>query len=441
MRHSDFKYQIAVLGCASSCLIGAAYANVNMEEEVAFIDPPHVGNAACGALERSFLYLVENTGDARIEIEDFSIVINAEEDSYADNDFLVTVEGGDFFLDYFCEEDLHLDPGDGCFLEVTVDPTKIDCPTHAPTEDGHVVRDLVVRVDAGAQTVAIQPLHFDITALGTAEEYAILADVILPDTKSGPSVLLGDVQVSQDVGCLDDYCGEFDDLDDIWFHNGAELIIGFDTNYFSEIVDTKNVAAVEDTIAAYNTFLAAASDDDSLLMAAFECDAGNTITHLGTTDTELTGGVYCLQPDDTDIYTVDGNITFMGDEDTLFVIVMESQVDDPSFANPQSLNIQSSADYDFENQNTAVDPNNIYWVGADIIVLCPAAEFVGNILTKGDFFAPAFTTTPSSGVPCPSFDLITVPGTITGRVLGVENDVNLTQFYFNGNTISEPKPD
>lgn len=454
MVDKHLKYKLALLGCTSFCLINVASAQ-SSSDHIAFSVVPEIGNIACGAGPRSFVYQVKNISTRYdVEIEDYGITIG-EDDQFIDVNGLTTASTYCLSDDEpGCTVETILAPGETCTLQVTIDPSVLDCPTHFPIEDGEIERALTLEVDAGAQRLLASPIDIDVTILGTAEYYAVLADqVFLFEADDVPNT--GFLQVSQDVGSLN--TGD-SDFDDIWFHDGSELLLGLLTedNPFNIFLPNQNVPAFLDVEAAYNTFLAAGNDDDSARLTAdpdYLCDEGNFIDGSTLGGSEFNGGIYCIAEDIDGNITVDGNITYMGDEDSIYVMVMNSQIentDTVDVPNPVVLSILSASDFDFENQNTPVKSNNIYWVGADQIILCQGAEFAGNILTKGYFdtdISYPIIHSASLPVPCtPDFvmkdpAILEVPGTIEGRVLGltdVPEDDFFTWFTFTGNTISEP---
>lgn len=449
----SLKYKLALLGCTSSCLMSAAYANQADSQTVQIegLNTP-ITNAVCGADPRTYVYEVMNTSSREsIEIENFDI-LTLPGDDYPDNIDAVYVDQDELpasFIDYACEEETDYDPGNSCFIAVVIDPTELTCPEHPIVDDADIKRLLVVNVDAGAQTQAVTPIDLDITVLGTVQEYALFADVIIVDCDESnkkseckdanfsqqPNDPVGGItQVSQDVGFI-----EFiEDPDDLLFHDGAELIAGLffeplllANNYATPELQNQNFAASEDAQAAYDTLKAAAYDNGSSCVGPQKNLRGDDVT--------INPGIYCLVDinGDNDMFVVDGTLHFKGNHSSLFVFVMPSVFDDNMVDDEVRLEFVDEANYTLFSDDGHVDPDNIIWVGADIIEFDPATSVVGTFLSKGIFFGGgedfmAFDARLEDSEPVG-------PAIIRGRLIGLESCAQECWFesiiFLNGNTI------
>lgn len=444
----SLKYNLTLLGCASSCLMSAAFANTiqSGDEEVVFSIEPEVTNVACEALPRFYTYEVKNISAREdIEIEDFFIDIDEDEDSFPDDDYIVQVIFTD--TDGFCQNELELEPGDSCLIEVGVFPSAIDCPEEHPViEDGEIERKLVVHLDAGSQYELTSPIDIDVTILGTAEDYALLADDIFIGGDDFRIATDGMVQVAQNVGFIDD----LDDEDDIILLDHAQIIEGLDAE--DGYNATENLAAILDATQAYLTLTNLAYDIEDYNTSVVRmvdpdvpCAAPELLLNADQGDMTINSSIYCVvDGHDNDYFVVDGEITLRGDEDSLFVFVMPSNIPDP-FSEPFTvadgdqieLEFAEGASFRLHTSLGRVNPNNVFWVGADLIEADIDTSLVGTFLTMGVFEG-------DSADP----DVEGSPASVKGRIIAIPNlnddgccgpsEFPESIIELNGNAIIEP---
>lgn len=421
-----------ILGGLAACVINVASADSNQyppipgDEVVVFAQEPEVTNIACGALPRGYVYEVLNDSSREeIEIDTIDIIINADDEFQGNTELVTTFEPCAPNDCLNCEEQLDLEPGESCFLGVLIDPEAIECPMNQGFIDHAAIdRTLFLGLDAGAQKTLVSPIDIEATILGTSEEYALLGDLIELDedvpppfniAEDAPGINGGQTQVSQDVG----YGDAIFDEDDIILHHGAQVYGGFEGN---------NFGAFADAAAAYE-----ALQDIALTGASLQCQTG--VVDLSNT-TEVTPGVYCLAGNtDNDYFIVNGRITFRGNQDSLFVFVMPSQIDNPDLEDDVQLRVESHASYRLRTDNGEVNPGRIFWIGADVMAFDFGASMAGNFITKGLIFAD----------PAPDFSTSSDPvgpAIITGRLLGLNESCGMEHcasiLDLNGNAILAP---
>lgn len=425
----SLAYKLLIFTCASSCWMNAN-ANMQMGDELVTItDPfPEITNVACNALSRTYFYKVtnESENDEWIAIDDFDIEI-LPGDSFPDNDLIVQIDQSQIppaLTSDACMSDTFYAANDSCWIAVTVTPGIIECPDQHPLlQDGKIRRELFINVDAGSQTEVESLINFDVTVLGTAQEYALFADCLIIDSDGwGPMLkqpedcfpvgssddanILEIVQVSQDVGYADDIF----DPDDLLMHDDAQLIDGFYTEIAPMAsVLNQNFAAAADAQAAYQTLKAAAYDDGSVCV-------GPQLDPRG--DKEIGPGIYCLTDNvDNDYFLVDGRLTFRGNKDALFVFVMPSLIDGDALVDEEILlEVETGASYRLTTSAGIVNPDNIIWVGADVIEFDSGVSIPGTFLTKGLIFADSSMTLDFPDFP--GSDPVG-PAIITGRLIGL----------------------
>lgn len=410
-------YKLAILSCMSSCLMSLAVYAQPGDENVVFEDLPELTNVACGSEIRDYIYMITNTTDEFAEVEDFSIVIHPE-DTIQDP-AVVTLFEPMCTWDGCCRPQQELEAGESCAIGVRVNPQELDCPTHDLMPDGLIDRELLIELDAGSQRLLTTPIALDVTILGSAEDYALLANRIIIDQDTNTTeveIQAGQVQVEQNVGAV----SSVTDSDDIIFLNDqAELILG---------LDQANSGAFSDAKMAYDALRTVASTDSG------EFCSGPTIDLLGPR-VPINPGIYCLvDGDDNDYFSVNGKLVFEGDEDSVFVFVM------PSYADLDTddfivLEIEETANYQLLSPAGLVNPNNIIWIGADEIIFRAGANMPGSFITKGEITALPVETesTQASGA-----------AMITGRLIALtpccdmETDVDFSLIELNGNSILKP---
>lgn len=431
----NITQKLAILGCASSCLVNIAYANTTLgDESVVFVSPlPDFTNVACGADPRTYFYTVLNNSDTEIiEIEDFRIDID-QGDDFPEDEFIVEIDQSKVPLTKGalpCKTEMFLPVDKTCVIAVTVDPTDITCPSDHPFYNQRdIMRSLHIELDAGSQRELVAAIDLDVTILGTAQEYALLADLIDIDDDDGGGMKedmgtnAGQVQVSQSVG----YSTEILDEDDIIYHDDAELIAGLidpETNQ-----NTQNVAAFSDAEAAYEALRGAAYDESST------CDA-QPLNLMG--NVTVTPGFYCLidHDGDNDYYVIDGLITFEGNSNSLFVFVMPSVRDD-DINDPVLFEAETGASYRLFTVSGLVDPDNIFWVGADHIEFDVGTALAGTFITRGTIETDFDEVNTMISDPVG-------PAMVTGRLIGLQecgresSMCARTEITLNGNTIVEP---
>lgn len=414
-------YKLAILGCASTCLISAAYANTStaidtqLDDEVVFGPLPEISNIACDGDVRTYQYTVTNQTDDPIFFFDIFIEID-EDDSFPDNDDIVTIDDSDKSA---CEIGGVLEDGDSCTVTVVIDPTELDCP-NGFIEDGEIERQLVLQFADGTQRELRAPIDTDVTILGAAQEFAILANDVVIGDEDGPWTAALNTQVSQDVG----YATDIFDEQDIVYHGDAMLV-----------PPPENEPAFTDAYQAYTALKNATFTGND------NCDS-STLDISG--NVMVNPGFYCLQdPYDNDYFVVDGVIKFNGDKDSLFVFVMPSNADNEE-QDTIRLEFERGANFRLENENNRrVNPDNIFWVGADEIEFDTGVSAVGTFLTKGIVFFDVDTEAATTSNP----SYPEGPAVITGRVLGLHGDCDsngpscgdfFTIVTTNGNTIEKP---
>ncbi len=376
------SFKLALLGCASSCLINTAYANTHGGLE--FSVEPDIDGASCGAATRTYLYTVTNTGFKKIKIKNIEIDIN-EGDDYPKNDEIVELsDGPNEAAPNLCTNWQTLFPFQSCTVSVDVEPTEIPCPTNNIVLDGEIERSLEVSYKtyddhevSGDHRSISSDIDFDISILGSANEYAVLADYVTVVSDLTPR--------AQSLTQIDG--GSV---------SGADFVINGTSLLF--------IHPDEDSVQPYSVskpaFLDAAAAQATLIAAALgnavDCSTTVQNANFNTGDTTITSGFYCVEGTNftntaitgDETYTFANTITFSADKDDLFVFVM------PPTAFTNTISLADGADYVLDG----VDPDNIFWIFNGDATVDNGVRFAGHIITGFDI-NPAGTLTDAAGAP------------------------------------------
>jgi hypothetical protein len=184
MMAKALSYKLALLGCVSSCLMGAAHANVQSNDDIVLtLISDDYRDVACEAKSREYIYEITNNDDG-----DEAIIqkMGVHRDDDFDRD-LVTVSQ---FLSNCTNDGLAgtnaqqtLLPGETCQITVTVTPKAVDCGNDDEyPPQGDVDRELYVNV-YGQESVT-DDIDFSVSYFGSGDSISLFGTNLCNDETS-----------------------------------------------------------------------------------------------------------------------------------------------------------------------------------------------------------------------------------------------------------------
>ncbi len=394
------SFKLALIGCASSCLMSTVYANAQPIDLLTGLEISglSVEDMVCGAEARDYDFTITNKSFSKVFLGPLVISLG-DDDSFPENSEAVTVDRGScgFRLGRF----------EKCEGTVTFDPTKLSCAKqdHPLVFDADIDRELIAvytKIEDEAKKklfprIATADIDVDVNLLGSLTDYSITADNIIAGTDDDePHVMDSITSVEGNVSAADNIT----DVDDIFFN------CEYNTCGVVEFEEDQ-AAAFKDAAQVWSVFRNAIFDGGSTLTCD---DADYTIDLAGDYVEVYPGIVYCVEydiaingasgtpvaPYDTAVYGITGEIAFKGDEDDVFVFVFP---DVPTYNDGVSINtiwnltltdfgILPGAKFSLTSDalGTTVDNRNIFWVLPEnsTTEFAKDSRFAGNIITAGD---------------------------------------------------------
>ena len=432
------SFKLALLGCASTCLMGAAYANAETESFGSLeITNVNLEDMTCGAEERHYHFTVENKSFSRVFLGPMVVGID-EDDSFPENSEAVTVDRGScgFRLGRF----------EKCEGTITFDPTKLACADEDhPIAIGEIEREIIAvytKLEDEAKNgffprIATADVDVDVSPLGSLVDYSIIADDIIAGTDDDEprafdamTTVEGNISYADDITDEDDiiFNCEYNTCGDVEFHESR-------------------AAAFKDAAQTWQVFRTAVDEDaDDVAAGVVDCanadyvlDFSNDMNYYQEV---YPGIVYCVIGADAGLlnkavpcddstcdieYYMPFDIAFKGDEDDIFTFVFPDIFEPTGITTTSAATafpitsttfyVQDGSKFSLTSDaiGTTVDNRNIFWIIPDnsTTSIDGNTRFAGNIITAGDIVTGDIT----SGI----------PPFVMGGLYGLTDDVDSSE--------------
>ncbi len=462
------SFKFALLGCVSSCLMSAAYANTSNEGIVTLelLAGEDIRGVTCGADDRYYTFQLTNGTDDDLTIRKIHVENNSGHDSPIDFHHFVrntTPVSGE------CQWDGNvLDEGDDCLITVKVDADSLDCGSAIPVEAVFTGELEVEYSDAEFSEIEAD-ITIPVTIVGSGDDVSLLGQNLCGteysqqgqcDIDSLSNLAATNVTVDQDLVATSETAyissnivsvnGDKYRDDDIIAENAKSDVKAAFNNIMDLAIDGPFLADAQDS----SVGLGFSSNCRLLAYDWFNTPVDPMDLSLGNVERTISGGgLYCFTTDDGDTLpgcddvepvVINTNVIVETTQPAIFVI-------NPEVCDPRDGSLPD----DFYALVIGEDGNNVANFNVDTDIGDPRVS-AGNLYFfvdgKAEMHAPAATSDtcdPTTDPDCDynlagryiledyfEADAGDFPANIIGNIYSTRGSVGLVEGY----VVNDPNP-